>query len=392
MKAAWKSVRLGEVLRRSDEMVTAHPDVEYSEITVRSKGKGVIERGRAIGASLPGRRFVARAGQFIISRIGAMHGAMGLVPDFLDGSLVTGDFPLFNLDTDVVEPSYLNWLSRTAGFVKSCQRASHGSTRIRLKEELFYALEIPLPPLAEQRRIVARIEELAARIEEAGGLRKEAEEEAGIYFSTMLQKKRRDLLNSQFPNGSLGNMMLVTSGGTPSRINTDFWDGDIPWVKSGELLDNDISFTEEYITKTAITNSSAKLFPPDTILIALYGQGQTRGRTGRLLISAATNQACCAILPKPKIFEARFIQFWLRSFYTELRGVAQGGAQPNWSSTMIKNITVVVPPLAEQRRIVAELDELQTEVDALKKLQVETASELNALMPAILDRAFKGGL
>jgi hypothetical protein len=115
--------------------------------------------------SLLGRRFVANAGQFITSRIDARNGAMGLVPKSLDGALVTNDFPLFDLNTERLEPRFLGWLCRTADFIELCRRASEGTTnRVRLKEDRFLACEIPLPLLAEQRRVVARIEEIASQI------------------------------------------------------------------------------------------------------------------------------------------------------------------------------------------------------------------------------------
>lgn len=100
-------MKLGELLRRSDETIDPQADIEYREITVRLWGKGVVERGRVLGASVSGRRFVAHAGQFIASRIDARNGAMGLVPQSLDGALVTNDFPLFNLNAERVEPLFL---------------------------------------------------------------------------------------------------------------------------------------------------------------------------------------------------------------------------------------------------------------------------------------------
>jgi len=181
----WPKVRLGEVLRRSEETIEPQADTEYREITVRLWGNGVVERGPVLGASLSGRRFVAPAGQFIASRIDARNGAMGPVAESLEGTLVTNDFPLFNLNKERIEPGFLGWLCRTAGFVELCQRASEGTTnRVRLREERFHALEIPLPPLAEQRRVVARIEELAAQIHEARTLRHQAAEEAGAFLTT----------------------------------------------------------------------------------------------------------------------------------------------------------------------------------------------------------------
>jgi len=199
-------VRLGEVLRRSEETIEPVVDAEYREITVRLWGKGVIERGRMTGAQLSGRRFVARAGQFISSRIDARNGAMGLVPPSLEGALVTNDFPLFNLNKEQLEPAFLGWLCRTAGFVELCQRASEGTTnRVRLKEDRFHALEIPLPPLAAQRRVVARIEELAAQIHEARTLRQQAAEEAEALPTAQTTRVFEELLQgNRHPIRELG--------------------------------------------------------------------------------------------------------------------------------------------------------------------------------------------
>ena len=122
----WSKVGLGEVMRRSDETIKPQADTEYREITVRLWGNGVVERGRVLGASLSGRRFVARSGQFIASRIDARNGAMGLVPESLEGALVTKDFPLFNLNTTRLKPAFLGWLCRTAGFVEASS-ATHNS-------------------------------------------------------------------------------------------------------------------------------------------------------------------------------------------------------------------------------------------------------------------------
>ena len=104
MNANWETIRLGEVLRRSEETIEPLADAEYRQVTVRLWGNGVVERGRARGSELSGRRFVAHHGQFIASRIDARNGAMGLVPASLEGALVTNDFPLFNLKTERISP------------------------------------------------------------------------------------------------------------------------------------------------------------------------------------------------------------------------------------------------------------------------------------------------
>jgi type I restriction enzyme S subunit len=118
-----------------------------------------------------------RPNQFILSRIDARNGATGLIPDSLDGAVVTNDFPVYSLNSERVSSSFLSWMSKTASFVELCKRASEGTTnRVRLKEERFLSTAIPLPPLPEQRRIVARIESLAEKTNEAKDLQREVME------------------------------------------------------------------------------------------------------------------------------------------------------------------------------------------------------------------------
>jgi type I restriction enzyme, S subunit len=173
MSVQWPSIPLGDLLQRSDHTVLLHPETTYTEVTVRMNGKGVVERRRVQGVEIASeRRYKASAGQFIISRIDARHGASGLIPDELEGAIVTNDFPLFNVATDRLDAAFFNWMSKTVSFVDLCRRASEGTTnRVRLSEARFKALEILLPPLDEQRRIAARIEELALKIAEAQSLR-----------------------------------------------------------------------------------------------------------------------------------------------------------------------------------------------------------------------------
>lgn len=175
MTASWPSVALGSVLQRVTEAVTPRAEEEYREVTVKLWGRGVIQRRLVAGAQLNGgRRFVARAGQLILSRIDARNGAIGIVPPELDGALVTNDFPLFEMNRSRIEPRFLGWMSQTRSFVQLCKQASEGTTnRVRLQEPRFLAAEIPLPSLAEQRRIVGRIEQLSMRLAKVTSLQSE---------------------------------------------------------------------------------------------------------------------------------------------------------------------------------------------------------------------------
>jgi type I restriction enzyme, S subunit len=139
MTGKWPRLTLGDVLKRSDDTIVPDADAQYREITVRLWGKGVVLRGVVFGARLAGqRRYVARSGQFILSRIDARHSALGMVPPELDGALVSNDFPVFRIAEDKLYPAYLAWLCKTAPFVEECRRVSEGTTnRVRLQEQKF---------------------------------------------------------------------------------------------------------------------------------------------------------------------------------------------------------------------------------------------------------------
>jgi type I restriction enzyme S subunit len=368
---SWKSVRLGDLLSKTGETIEADPSREYREITVKLWGKGVIERGRVNGAQVNGRRFVARAGNFIASRIDARNGAMGLVPESLDGALVTNDFPLFQANKELLDLDYLGWLSKTAGFVELCLRASEGTTnRVRLKEERFLNLEIPLPPLAEQRRIVARIEALAAEIAEARALRHQAAQEAEALVSRS-RVVRFAKLATDISTRPLGELVSMASG---NGLTSSQMDDSAPYPVYGGG-----GFNGRY---------TRYLFEEPKIVI-----GRVGARCGCVFVTEAKSWVTDNALYLKEISDDLYSPFLVHALTTlDLRQQANQAAQPVVSQKKINPMRIPVPPLPEQRRIVAELDALQAQVDVLKRLQSETAAELDALLPAILDRAFKGEL
>jgi type I restriction enzyme, S subunit len=158
----------------------------------------------------------------------------------------------------------------------------------------------------------------------------------------------------------LGDVFYTTSGGTPSRKVPSYFKGNIPWVKSGELDKGLITQTEEYISEDAVKNSCAKIFPKGTLLIALYGA--TIGKLAFLGIDAATNQAVCGIF-KSEIVDLNFLYHQLFFYRRDLIKKGAGGAQPNISQTILQNLEIHIPPLAEQHRIVAKIEELFSSLD-----------------------------
>jgi type I restriction enzyme S subunit len=187
----------------------------------------------------------------------------------------------------------------------------------------------------------------------------------------------------------LGDLCFTTSGGTPSRKRDDFYNGTIPWVKSGELSKGLITKTEEYITEEAVKHSSAKVFPAGTLLIALYGA--TIGKLGFLGVDAATNQAICGIF-KNDILELNYLYYFLYHNKNKLIEQSAGGAQPNISQTILKDLDVTVPPLAEQHRIVEKIEELFSELDKGIETLKTAQQQLKVYKQAVLKYAFEGKL
>ncbi|MCW5914222.1 MAG: restriction endonuclease subunit S [Chitinophagaceae bacterium] len=185
----------------------------------------------------------------------------------------------------------------------------------------------------------------------------------------------------------LGSVCFTTSGGTPSRKILSYYQGSIPWVKSGELDKGLITKTEETISEEAIKNSSAKIFPKGTLLIALYGA--TIGKLGFLGVDAATNQAICGIF-KNEIVDLHFLKYFLYNRRNKLVEQGTGGAQPNISQTILKDLEIPIPPLAEQHRIVAKIEELFSSLDKGIESLKTAQEQLKVYRQAVLKWAFEG--
>ena len=190
---------------------------------------------------------------------------------------------------------------------------------------------------------------------------------------------------------TLGEIGTWSSGGTPSRKNSSYYGGDIPWVKTGDLNDSLIHNTPENITKEGLRNSSAKIFPPETLLIAMYGA--TIGKLGILSIEASTNQACGALLPGGETRHLiPFVFYYLLSERENIRANAKGGAQPNISQTVLKSYPFSLPPLQEQSRITSKIESLQSRSTKARKALEAIPPLLENFRKSVLSSAFRGDL
>ena len=187
---------------------------------------------------------------------------------------------------------------------------------------------------------------------------------------------------TKYPIYKLGEICETTSGGTPNRKNDAYYGGSIPWVKSGELGKGVIFDTEEKITEEAVKESSAKIFPKGTLLIALYGA--TIGKLGFLGVPAATNQAVCGIFENEKI-DLQFLSYYLFHKRNDLIAQGTGGAQPNISQTILKNLPIPLPPLSTQHQIVSRIESLFAELDKAAEHLRTAQQQLKTYRQAVLN-------
>lgn len=383
MSKPWPMVPLGEVLTKSDELIDLKPEATYSEVTVRLWGKGVVQRREVSGAGIAAqRRSIVRAGQFILSRIDARNGAFGLIPDSLDGAVVSNDFPVFNLNPQKIDPKYLAWMSRTHAFIDLCKAASEGTTnRVRLKEDRFLAAQIPLPPLPEQKRIVARIAELAAKIEEAKGLRQKAVEEAAALLPASICKQLT-MIAQQTQLGEEGLCEIICGQHLNPEEQTD---SGIPYMTGPA------DFRERIAVPSRFTNIARALAQPGDVLLTVKGAGVGKVNLAPV-IPAAIGRQLYAIRPNSQRLDQNYLFYVLQDSLRHFRDAMTATTVPGVNRNDVEKLSIPLPPLSEQHRIVAYLDDLQAKVDSLKRLKAETAAELNAMLPSVLDRAFKGEL
>jgi type I restriction enzyme S subunit len=181
----------------------------------------------------------------------------------------------------------------------------------------------------------------------------------------------------------LGEIAVISSGGTPSRENPGYWNGSIPWITTSQIDFNEISEAGEYITDAGLNNSAAKLLPPGTLLMALYGQGKTRGKVGVLTFEAATNQACASIAVSARV-SGEFVRFFLTNRYDAIRSASNGGSQDNLSGQIVKNLPVALPPLREQKAIAGALSDVDALLGALDRLIAKKCDLKQAAMQQLL--------
>lgn len=380
MKKGWAKAALGDVLTPRTEVCSINPESEYREVTVSLWGKGVRLRRKVAGSEIAATsRNVARTGDFIISKIDARNGAYGFIPPDLDGGVVTNDFPLFCVAEDHAHPRWIYWVSRSRFFVDLCRASSEGTTnRVRLKESKFAQVHIPLPPLAEQQRLVVHLDAIESRLTRAQNLREEAALESGALI--------RSLIGAQQCAG-------VKS--VPMHELATWRSPDVVVNQSERYTFAGVySFGRGVFRKEAVSGMDFAYDRLTRLRAGEFTYPKLMAWEGALGV-VPTECDGCHVSPEFPVFrvdenkvlpEILDIHFKSPAVWKELAAISTGTnlRRRRLNPTAFLGYQFPLPPMEAQWYVKAIADRAATK----RKLQKEAATLENALLPSLLDRIF----
>jgi type I restriction enzyme S subunit len=291
------------------------------------------------------------------------------------------------IDTSIFTYRYLYIL--LINYLKTFKENSLGSNTKFLKIGIISEIKFLLPSLAQQQEITAFVDKTVAVIDKAKTKAEKNLKNAKELFEKYLNNTF-DILENKWELKKISEVAQTGAGGTPLKSHKDYYEnGNIPWLRSGEVCKKEITSCEIYITRKGLDNSSARFFPPDTVLVAMYGA--TAAQVGILKFEASTNQAVCGILPNKQSIP-EYLYYCLLSKRDELVSQAVGGAQPNISQIKIKETQIPLPNLIEQKILTKRFNAMNNHCQNLQCIYQKKITALEELKKSILEKAFKGEL
>jgi len=378
----WPTVSLGEVVVPAQRAEVPLPGISYRQIGVKLWGEGAYERETMDGSQTKYQQlFRAEAGDIIVNKIWARNGSVAVVTESLAGCFGSGEFPMFEPKADRLESRWMHWLTKTPSFWAQCDEKSRGTSgKNRIKPEQFLRIEIPLPSLTEQRRLVGRIEALSVHVSEAHILRRLAVEEAEAFVTSL----HTSLSGNR--TRKLGEILQLDEDSQVIRPTSSY-----PQVGVR-------SFGAGLFPKSAVEGTATSYRAFNRLYNGALVLSQVKGWEGAVAVCPA-ELAGWYVSPEYRTFRCiptesrasylaplvRTEWFW-RKLTKATRGV--GGRRERTRPEQFLNIELPMPDIEQQKLGEA----LFAQVNQLKDLQAETAGNLASLLPAILDKAFKGEL
>jgi len=390
-------VSFSQILRRVGRFEPRNELAEYQFAGTYSFARGIFRGEKKLGStfSLPKVQRI-RSEDFVYCKIMAWEGAFGVVPLECDDCVMSGAFVVYEIDRSRVDPRYLNYYFKVPVHWENIGRQSTGTNvrRRSLHPNQFEATGLPLPPLVEQRRIVAKIDELAAKIEEASTLRQQTAEETDAFMDSGVRAVFTGF--NEPKQRALGDLTTkIGSGSTPPGGRASYPASGVPFIRSLNVRMRRFEWKGiTFIDRNTHERMKGTQVSPNDVLLNITGA--SIGRVACVpadLIEGNVNQHVSIIRPFPEL-DSKYLMYWLSqpSIQEFINNEQKGATRQGFTKSQIEKFQVPILSLSEQQRIVTELDALQAKVDNVKRIEVETSEELEALLPSILDKAFKGEL
>lgn len=259
-----------------------------------------------------------------------------------------------------------------------------GSTFKAINKSSLLSVQIPLPPINIQKYIA----DILDKTQEIIDSYKKQLAELDILIKAVFYEMFGDPVTNEkgLKAAKIKDFFVVKSGSTPNRNRNEYWkDGTIPWIKTTEIKENHIYSSEEYITELAAKECRLTRMPKGTILVAMYGQGQTRGRTAKLMVDATINQACAALVKKKDNINVDFVWHFLMISYEQLRSLGRGGNQPNLNKSLVENFEILIPDISFQTKFADIVTKIEEQKALVKQAITESEHLFNSLMSKYFD-------
>ena len=401
----WEWHDLAEVVEIGSEQVnpSRYPDYEFNYLALENIDQGsgkVLDFSPTLGKNIKSNKFRFNNKHVLYGKL-RPYLRKAFAPEF-EGVSATDLLPLLP-DENKLDRKFLVWWLLSPQILEYVVGKQAGVKMPRLRSNDLAQMPIPTPTISEQQRIVGKIESLFEQSRTA--------HTALTRVPTLMSQFRRALLVSatsgrltedwreehgikeQWKEADVQSVASVGTGSTPLRSNKSFYSKTgTPWITSAATGKLFITSAHEYVTESAIKAHRLKIYPIGTIIVAMYGEGKTRGQVSELAIETTINQACAAIIVDEGKIEKSYLKLALQANYLEIRELSEGGSQPNLNLTKIKEFSFLLPPLGEQKEIARRVDSLFDQADIIEQAASVSLRRAEQLDQSILARAFRGEL
>lgn len=373
MRKGWEYKKLGEVccpkskIQRATKCFGASDEISYIDISSIDNSVQEVNSITSFTMSNAPSRAQQKVeyGDIIVSTVRPNLKNVAFIKQHDSNLVASSGFCVLRTTDDIVRNYLFRYITSDI-FTQHLMKLTTGANYPAVRDLDVRDSIIPLPPLSTQLSIVSELD----KINELIRLKKEQLKD----FDNLAQSIFYEMFGDPVENErgwevkKLGDVCSIGTGSTPNRKNKDFYEnGTYPWVKSTEVCNRPIYSVEEAITEEAIKNSNCTLYPKNTILMAMYGQGKTRGQIGLLKIKACTNQAVAAIIPKKEVNDEIFLYKHLILMYEHIRNMARGGNQANLNLSIVKSIQIILPPLPLQHLFAQRIEQIEHQKTEVQK-------------------------